>query len=77
MKTHKFDPISFLAGMVIAAIGITFLLLPELGNIIDFFTDAGAWFWPIVLLAIGFAILMPVLTSGTGPDGDEPEDSGA
>lgn len=76
MKTHKFDPVSFLAGLVIAAIGMTFLLLPEIGNIIDFFTDAGAWFWPIVLLAIGFAILLPVLTRpGARPNGDEPEDS--
>jgi hypothetical protein len=78
MKIHKFDPISFLAGLVIAAIGLAFLLLPELGNIIDFFTDVGAWFWPIVLLAIGLAILLPVLTRPAGlQDGDEPEDRGA
>ena len=62
MKTHKFDAISFLAGLAITGIGLTFLLLPELGNIVDFFTDAGAWFWPIVFLAIGFAILVPVVT---------------
>lgn len=76
MKTHEFDLISFLAGSVIAVIGMTFLLLPELGNIIDFFTDAGAWFWPIVFLAIGLAVLLPVFT---GPprsqDGDEREDT--
>lgn len=77
MKIHKFDPISFLAGLVIAGIGLAFLLLPELGNIIDFFTDAGAWFWPIVLLAVGLAILLPVLTRPAGlKDGDESEESG-
>jgi F0F1-type ATP synthase assembly protein I len=72
MKTHRFDPISFLAGLAIAGIGLTFLLLPELGSIIDFFTDAGAWFWPIVFLAIGFAILVPVVTRREGLD-DEAE----
>lgn len=76
MNTHKFDPISFLGGLVIAVIGMTFLLMPELGDIIEFFTDAGAWFWPIVLLAIGFAILLPVLTRpGRLQDGAEPEDT--
>ncbi|HEX6298859.1 MAG TPA: hypothetical protein VF148_00130 [Acidimicrobiia bacterium] len=76
MKLHKFDPISFLAGLVIAVIGMAFLLLPELGNVIDLFTDAGAWFWPIVLLAIGLAILLPVLTRPAGlHNGDEPEDT--
>jgi hypothetical protein len=62
MKTHKFDAISFLAGLAITGIGLVFLLLPELGSIIDFFTDAGAWFWPIVFLAIGFAVLAPAVT---------------
>jgi hypothetical protein len=62
MKTHKFDVISFLAGVAITGIGLAFLLLPELGNIIDFFTDAGAWFWPVVFIVIGIAILVPVTT---------------
>jgi hypothetical protein len=60
MKTHKFDAISFLAGLAITGIGLAFLLLPELGNIVDFFTDAGTWFWPVVFIAIGVAILVPV-----------------
>jgi hypothetical protein len=60
---------------VIAAVGSVFLLLPEFGNIIDFFTDAGAWFWPIVLLGIGLVILLPVLIRHPGLQaGDEPED---
>lgn len=77
MKTHRFDAISFLAGLAITGIGLIFLLLPELGSIIDFFTDAGAWFWPIVFLAIGFAILVPVIArpgdqkdAGESRDGD-------
>jgi hypothetical protein len=64
MKTHKFDAISFLAGLAITGIGLVFLLLPELGNIIDFFTDAGTWFWPVVFIAIGVAILVPVASRG-------------
>jgi len=60
MKTHKFDPLSFLAGLAITGIGLVFLFLPELGNIVEFLTDAGAWFWPVVFIAIGVAILVPV-----------------
>jgi hypothetical protein len=70
MKIHEFDPISFLAGLVIAGIGLTFLLLPDLGNIIDFFTDARAWLWPVVLIAIGVAILLPVVTR-SGDTGEQ------
>lgn len=60
MKTHKFDSVSFLAGVVITAIGLAFLLLPDLGEIINLLTDAGAWFWPVVFLAVGIAVLAPL-----------------
>ena len=76
MKAHKFDAVSFLAGLAITGIGLTFLLLPELGNIIDFFTGAGAWFWPVVFIVIGIAILVPVVTRrGQLEDADEREET--
>lgn len=68
MKTHRFDALSFLAGLVIAGIGLAFLLLPEVGDLVDFITNAGTWFWPVLFLAIGVAVLAPVVSpSGTEP----------
>lgn len=72
MKMHKFDSLSFLAGLVITLIGLAFLLLPEIGDIVDVLTDAGAWFWPVVFIATGIAILAP-LASRAGRNG-EPEE---
>lgn len=74
MKTHKFDGLSFLAGLVITIIGLAFLLLPDLGDIIDALTDAGTWFWPVLFLGIGVAILVPVVTRS--PDSEDVEESG-
>lgn len=72
MKMHKFDSLSFLAGLVITLIGLAFLLMPGVGDIVDVLTEAGAWFWPVVFIAAGIAILAP-LASRTGDDG-EPEE---
>lgn len=60
MKTHKFDSLSFIAGLVITSIGLVFLLLPDVGEIIDLLTDAGSWFWPVLFIAVGIAVLAPM-----------------
>lgn len=60
MKTHEFDSLSFLAGLVITGVGLLFLLAPDAGGIIDVLTDAGAWFWPVVFIAVGMAVLAPL-----------------
>ena len=75
MKMHKFDSLSFLAGLVITLIGLAFLLLPEVGDIVDVLTDAGAWFWPVVFIAAGIAILAP-LVSRTAGNGESEEEDG-
>lgn len=79
MKTHKFDTLSFLAGLVITGIGLAFLLLPEVNDIVGLLTDAGSWFWPIVFIAIGIAVLAPLAgrqkAPGTLPDSESEEDS--
>ena len=62
MKTHKFDALSFLAGLVITGIGLAFLLLPDVGDVVSVLTDAGTWFWPVVFIAVGVAILAPLAT---------------
>ncbi len=62
MKTHRFDPLSFVMGLIVTAIGLTFLIPYDPIDIVDLVSDVGAWFWPVVLLAIGVAILVPALT---------------
>ena len=60
MKTHRFDGLSFLAGIFMTGTGLAFLLLSDLNDVINIFTDAGSWFWPVVFIAIGVAILAPL-----------------
>jgi hypothetical protein len=61
MKRHSFDAISFFSGLVIAVIGLMFLIPNTPQELIDAITDLGSWFWPVILLAIGAAIVIPVL----------------
>jgi hypothetical protein len=85
MKTHRFDSLSFLAGLMMTVLGLAFLVYPRFGDLIDAITDAGAWFWPIVFIAIGIAILAPmamgrrepvdaVMDNGTNDEGSEVSD---
>lgn len=71
MKTHRFDGVSFFSGLIITAIGLVFLLANEPGDIIDAVGRLGNWFWPLVLLIIGIAVLVPALAPKK--DSDEPE----
>ncbi len=61
MKTHRFDVLSFLAGLFMTGLGLTFLLLPEVDDIVGVLTDAGAWFWPVILIVGGIAVLAPAI----------------
>lgn len=73
MKLHRFDALSFVAGLLITGLGLVFLVLPEPGDIIDLVTDFGSWFWPVVFIAIGVAVLTPLLTRRRAEeDPDEP-----
>ena len=77
MKVHSFDVLSFLAGLVMTAIGLAFLLLPDVGDIIDWFTDGSSWIWPVAFIAIGVAVLIPLATrTGQKVDGDQSEETG-
>jgi hypothetical protein len=76
MRTHRFDSLSFLAGLVMTVIGLAFLVFPRFGDLIDAITDAGAWFWPIVFIAIGIAILAPMAFGSRQPADVAELDSG-
>jgi hypothetical protein len=82
MKSHRFDAISFISGLVITLLGLTFLIPETPVDIIDALTNLGSWFWPTVLLVIGVAVLIPVFlpkedasphSEGTSSDGNEVE----
>ena len=61
MKTHRLDPISFVSGLVITLLGLAFLIPQTPVDVVDVLTDLGGWFWPVLLLAIGVAVLLPVV----------------
>lgn len=66
MKTHKFDTLSFLAGLGITVIGLIFLIPAESTDVFHVFAEIGAWFWPAVLVAVGIAILAPLVSRYRG-----------
>jgi len=61
MKTHGFDAVSFIAGLAFAVLGLVFLVPDTPQELIDALLNSGAWFWPIVLLVVGLAVIVPVL----------------
>lgn len=75
MKSHKFDPLSFIAGLVITAVGLAFLIPAVPSDIFDALDTIGAWFWPAVLIVVGVAILAPLASRATSNEtGAEDED---
>jgi hypothetical protein len=81
MKTHRFDPISFVSGLVITLLGLAFLIPQTPVDVVDVLTDFGGWFWPVLLLAIGVAVLLPVVLPKDkptqGPDAEDESPSPA
>ncbi len=63
MKSHRFDAISFISGLVITLLGLAFLIPETPVDIVHALTSLGSWFWPAVLMVIGVAILIPVFLS--------------
>lgn len=68
MKPHRFDAISFISGLVATVVGLVFLVPQTPVDLIDAVTSLGAWFWPILLLAVGVAVLVPVFMNRSNQD---------
>jgi hypothetical protein len=75
MKRHTFDGLSFFAGLVITGIGLGFLLVPDVFELVDLFTDAGSWFWATVLIALGVAVIAPAISRRHIADAEDDEAS--
>lgn len=71
MKQHRFDPLSFISGLLITIIGLVYLIPANPADIIDLMRGLGAWFWPIVLVAIGLAIIVPLVFSARDEEESE------
>ncbi len=74
MKTHRFDAISFVTGLVFLGIGLIYLIPRDVTQIIDVFVNAGSWVWPVLFLTIGVAVLVPALRK-SGSSYSENDDS--
>jgi Na+-driven multidrug efflux pump len=74
MKSHSFDTISFVSGLIITALGLLFLIPNTPGDIIDALGNLGVWFWPILFLAIGLAVIIPVFIPKRSSESEEPEE---
>jgi hypothetical protein len=75
MKTHKFDGVSLLSGLVITGIGLIFLISKDPSDIVGTIAKLGNWFWPVLFVAIGIAILIPALMPRKAPETIESEGS--
>jgi len=73
MKSHRFDPISFITGLVVTLLGLAFLIPRTPLDIVDAITSFGTWFWPAVLLLIGIAVLVPVFAPKPADEETEPD----
>lgn len=65
MKPHKFDPISFIAGLIATVIGLAFLIPADPTDIVALLDEFGSWFWPVLLIVVGIAVLAPLAQTRT------------
>ncbi len=70
MKTHRFDPISFIFGLGLTLLGLVFLIPATPTGVIALLSRVGAWVWPAVLLAIGAAIVFSAVAAGRHENAD-------
>ena len=63
MRTHRFDPVSFIFGLGFLGLALLFALPAEPWEIYFGGLSLG-WVWPVIAIAAGLALLAPVLRSG-------------
>lgn len=76
MKTHKFDGISFFAGLVLVIVGIVFLVPYRPTDLVDIFGDLGGWMLALFLLAVGLVVLAPAIAGLRHTGEDETNQTG-
>ena len=61
MNTHRFDGVSFFSGLIVTLLGLVFLIPNAPSDVVEAIGKLGNWFWPILFLAVGAGILIPLL----------------
>lgn len=61
MKRHPFDVLSFSFGVIYTLIGLIFLIPMTPFDLLETVTLSMRWVWPVAVLVIGAAILVPAL----------------
>jgi hypothetical protein len=59
MEQHRFDAVSFVFGVIFAALGITFMVAPEPWRLLAGLSYG--WLWAAALIALGLALVLPAL----------------
>ena len=60
MRTHRFEPLSLILGLLFAGAGLLVLT-----SSVDLWRIDWSWFWPLILTVTGVTILLS-LRSGSG-----------
>lgn len=68
MERHRFDPLSFAFGLIFALLGLLFLIPNTPFDMVAILADSLRWVWPVVILAIGAAILVPLARRSPSDD---------
>jgi hypothetical protein len=55
MDPHELDSLSLAFGLAFASLGVTFLAVP-----VDVLDVPWAWLWPVAVIALGAALLLPL-----------------
>ncbi len=67
MRTHGFEPVSLMFGLLFTAVGLTFLR----GDV-ELWQIEWSWFWPGVLIVAGGLVLLSLRSSSTAQADPEP-----
>lgn len=59
MERHSFDTVSFVFGLIFVAAGVVFTVATNPWNLLGGLSLG--WLWALALIAVGVALLVPVL----------------
>ena len=61
MKRHQLDPMSLIGGVVLAGLGLLFLIPAEPFDLTNGFRNLFGWALPVLVVLIGLALIAPAL----------------